>query len=321
MHFGFGFLGSSMGSSNHMQVTYHGDCNTLRHHCHGRPRNSMALRNLFVLTVAALAVPALCMSSQLATTADYMANHSFAVFFTFVAAASQGLGGLIAVLGMKEYGASVAHLMSFSTGVMLYLSFMDIMFETTQKIGDAASLAFFTGMGIFMLLEVCLPEVESMQLVETFGLTAWTPSPKKEDLSTNPEPTIRETRMPESPVKPSATRHRHTRNSSEEGAGSKTPGRNGQAKVARGRSKSPPPSEKRRTFRQDGEKGLTEHRKRSISFSGMMVLISISLHNIPEGIAVYLTCLKGVKSGLPLAVAMCASRASKGGRTRSRLVT
>ena len=64
-----------------------------------------------------------------------------------------------------------------------------------------------------------------MQLVETFGLTAWTPSPKKEDLSTNPEPTIRETRMPESPVKPSATRHRHTRNSSEEGAGSKTPGR------------------------------------------------------------------------------------------------
>jgi len=35
-----------------------------------------------------------------------------------------------------------------------------------------------------------------------------------------------------------------------------------------------------------------------------MVMVSISLHNIPEGIAVYLTCLKGVKSGLPLGIAM-----------------
>ena len=35
-----------------------------------------------------------------------------------------------------------------------------------------------------------------------------------------------------------------------------------------------------------------------------MVMVSISLHNIPEGIAVYLTCLKGVESGLPLAIAM-----------------
>ena len=42
----------------------------------------------------------------------------------------------------------------------------------------------------------------------------------------------------------------------------------------------------------------------AIAFSGMMAMISISLHNIPEGIAVYLTCLKGVQSGLPLATAM-----------------
>ena len=35
-----------------------------------------------------------------------------------------------------------------------------------------------------------------------------------------------------------------------------------------------------------------------------MTIIAISLHNIPEGIAVYLTCLKGVESGLPLAIAM-----------------
>lgn len=30
----------------------------------------------------------------------------------------------------------------------------------------------------------------------------------------------------------------------------------------------------------------------------------MSFHNIPEGVAVYITCLKGTKSGLPMAIAM-----------------
>ena len=99
----------------------------------------------------------------------YGDNHAFAVAFTCVAAASQGLGGLLAVLGMGEFGSSVAHLMSFSTGVMIYLSFMDIMGETKEKIGEEwAGVAFFAGIGLFLLLEVCLPEVDGSQVA-----TAW----------------------------------------------------------------------------------------------------------------------------------------------------
>jgi hypothetical protein len=99
----------------------------------------------------------------------YGDNHAFAVAFTCVAAASQGLGGLLAVLGMGEFGSSVAHLMSFSTGVMIYLSFMDIMVETKEKIGEEwAGVAFFAGIGLFLLLEVCLPEVDGSQVA-----TAW----------------------------------------------------------------------------------------------------------------------------------------------------
>ena len=104
---------------------------------------------------------------------EYSANHEFAVLFTFVAALSQGLGGLIAVLGVgtEEAGTSTAHLMSFSTGVMLYLSFMDIIADTTSKIGEFyANVAFFLGMVIFLMLEFCLPEVEGSQMAEIFGL-------------------------------------------------------------------------------------------------------------------------------------------------------
>jgi len=97
--------------------------------------------------------------------ASYGENHAFAVAFTCVAAASQGLGGLLAVLGMGEFGSSVAHLMSFSTGVMIYLSFMDIMVETKEKIGeDWSGVAFFIGIGLFLLLEVGLPEADGAQV-------------------------------------------------------------------------------------------------------------------------------------------------------------
>ena len=103
--------------------------------------------------------------AQMLDAAAYEENHNFAVAFTIIAAASQGFGGLLAVLGMGQFGSSVAHLMSFSTGVMIYLSFMDIMVETKEKIGETyAGLAFFAGIGLFLLLEVCLPEVDGSQV-------------------------------------------------------------------------------------------------------------------------------------------------------------
>ena len=60
----------------------------------------------------------------------------------------------------------------------------------------------------------------------------------------------------------------------------------------------------RKAFAIEGESAVTATRKRRVAFSGLMTIIAISLHNIPEGIAVYLTCLKGVELGLPLAIAM-----------------
>ena len=259
----------------------------------------------------------LLLSNSIGTGSSYSENHTFAVFFTVVAALSQGLGGFIAVLGLSDYGNGVAHLMSFSTGVMIYLSFMDIMFDTSknEEVGEFyASLAFFVGMGIFLLLEVCLPEVEGTQFAEVLGF-GWTPSPSsKAAAAQDPKPEAADMKScpPTSPSK-SKVRQRTPapraldlslveKEARTPTARSKRSPRAERPEVLR--QQSPPPSQKRKTFENEGEATLTDKRKKSIAFSGMMAMVSISLHNIPEGIAVYLTCLKGVKSGLPLAIAM-----------------
>lgn len=233
---------------------------------------------------------------------DFSENQTFAVVFTIVAAASQGLGGCIAVLGASEGGKSVAHLMSFSTGVMLYLSFMDIMADTVSKIGDMhANIAFFTGMVLFLALEFCLPEVESTAITDCFGLLSWKASqPEAAPPQLLPVP---EEDAGDAAALRSRARGKPRASTSPARRGS--PARERAAPSPKRKApKSPPPSEKRKAFEAEGERSLTERRKKSIAFTATMTMVSISLHNIPEGIAVYLTCLKGIKSGLPLAVAM-----------------
>jgi len=227
---------------------------------------------------------------------DLSSNHNFAFIMTIVAALSQGVGGLVALLGMGDSGASTAHLMSFATGVMLYLSFMDIMVDTVGKIGDLwANTALFGGMSVFVLLQVSLPDVEGTKFAELIGLTP------PVDQSAPPTPVMRPSEpaplgqepllLPDAPSARSSTLRASTLR--------QRPG------VGTSASASPDAdSQVSPDCRDDSRDRLRPPRGNSIAFSGLIAMVSISLHNIPEGIAVYLTCLKGVKSGLPLAIAM-----------------
>ena len=175
--------------------------------------------------------------------------------------------------------------MSFSTGVMIYLSFMDIMLETSQsKVGEThASLAFFAGMLAFLLLEVCMPEVEGTQIAEIFGFAAWSPSPVKPVKVDEDLPAATTKRLPSSPSKKSLHHRRASKDdpvdTSDRGAKpssastaaaaprhswsplARHPGEEKKEAPKVKRQRSPPPSEKRQLFEASGEESLSNRRK------------------------------------------------------------
>ncbi|QCD88413.1 zinc transporter [Vigna unguiculata] len=66
----------------------------------------------------------------------------------------------------------------------------------------------------------------------------------------------------------------------------------------------PPISNEKRTKKHEGDKGIMKRRRRQVLLSGVITAIGISLHNFPEGMAVYLGSMKGVRVGLNLALAI-----------------
>lgn len=56
--------------------------------------------------------------------------------------------------------------------------------------------------------------------------------------------------------------------------------------------------------REDGGKDIMKKRRRQVLFSGIVTAIGISLHNFPEGMAVFLGSMKGLRVGINLAFAI-----------------
>ncbi|RAL45861.1 hypothetical protein DM860_006015 [Cuscuta australis] len=54
----------------------------------------------------------------------------------------------------------------------------------------------------------------------------------------------------------------------------------------------------------DGGKDIMKKRRRQVLFSGIVTAIGISLHNFPEGMAVFLGSMKGLRVGINLAFAI-----------------
>ncbi len=102
-------------------------------------------------------------------------NYLFAFTITLIAGLSTGIGGLI-IYYKEELGRGfLAGSLGFSAGVMLFLSFFEILPEARLSLeaiyGDNQGLmitiaAFFVGMGLIALLNKLVPDIETMAVAD-----------------------------------------------------------------------------------------------------------------------------------------------------------
>ncbi|EAL43669.1 permease family protein [Entamoeba histolytica HM-1:IMSS-B] len=151
-----------------------------------------------------------------------MSSFTTAMVCTTCSGLATAIGGIVVYLfGEPDY-KKLGKMLSFSAGVMIYVSFVDILEGAINSIGfSIPNIAFFIGMILFVVLEKLIPEPD---------LSRFFPKPKTET---------------------------------------------------------------------DEQQQIRKERE-DILMLGIKTAFSICLHNFPEGIAVYMACLHGVESGLPL---------------------
>ncbi|EGC32000.1 hypothetical protein DICPUDRAFT_39053, partial [Dictyostelium purpureum] len=149
-------------------------------------------------------------------------------------------GGLYVVFVKNQSYKVLGHLLSFSSGVMIYISFMDLLPEAIAEIGFFNSnLWFFFGMIFFAVILKVIP-------------------------------------------------HDHEEEESDHGHGHNS------------------------TKPINATINKKDKKDHYLNMVGIRTAIGVSLHNFPEGVAVYLSCLKGVDVGLPLMLAIAAHNIPEG---------
>ena len=82
----------------------------------------------------------------------------FAFTLTLAAGISTGIGGAIAVAKRRPGPAFMAAALGLSAGVMLYVSFMEILPQAMESIGGWAVAGFFAGIALILVIDRLVPE-------------------------------------------------------------------------------------------------------------------------------------------------------------------
>ena len=89
-------------------------------------------------------------------------NVGFAFILTLIAGLSTGIGSAIALIFKKPNIRFLCFSLGISTGVMLYVSFIELLPEAMHEIGDIWALyAFFAGMIIMGMIDILIPDFEN----------------------------------------------------------------------------------------------------------------------------------------------------------------
>ena len=84
-------------------------------------------------------------------------NFLFAFFLSLLAGLSTTIGSVIAFIVKKPNPKFISFVMGFSAGVMIYISFVELLFNSIENIDyQLGVLFFFLGMGIMFLIDVII---------------------------------------------------------------------------------------------------------------------------------------------------------------------
>jgi ZIP family zinc transporter len=105
-------------------------------------------------------------------------NVGAALILTVIAGLSTGIGSAIAYFIKKPKIAYLSFSLGLSAGVMIYISFMELLPDATKAIGQLGGLvAFFVGIAVIALIDWSIPEPENPHDYE--GLDA--PTAQRQD--------------------------------------------------------------------------------------------------------------------------------------------
>ena len=89
-------------------------------------------------------------------------NFGIALLLTLIAGLSTGIGSLIAYFIRKPKMIYLSFSLGLSAGVMIYVSFVELLPDAIESIGEIWSIyAFFAGIIIIGIIDLVIPDVEN----------------------------------------------------------------------------------------------------------------------------------------------------------------
>ncbi|KAM9957986.1 hypothetical protein ACTFIW_012962 [Dictyostelium discoideum] len=210
----------------------------------------------------------------------YNDNVKTALIMCFLSGLSTAIGGLYVIFIKQQSHKLLGHLLSFSSGVMIYISFMDLLPESIEEIGFYnANIWFFVGIIFFAVI------------------LRFVPHDHDESGDSNHAHSHN-----------GASIEKHTENK-EVVDDDDNNGKDKKQKQQKQQKQQQQKQQKQNIAKSKNKKKSKDDYLNSV---GIATAIGVSLHNFPEGVAVYLACLKGIDVGLPLMLAIAAHNIPEG---------